>query len=78
MTDKDKKVVNTEEQNRPVNPQDKDYKENRSASQDSSQLNTVKNSNPGETEKPDEGEIERPHRIEGDDADSIERKIPNM
>ncbi len=71
MADKNKKVVNTEEQNKAVN------KEN---SSEEPLLNTnAKNTSESEKEKPDgDSEIERPHRIEGDDADKIERKIPNM
>jgi hypothetical protein len=78
MNDKDKKVVNTEEQNRTVNPADRDYKEGDQSQEPLMNTNT-NTENPPETEKPDGGsEVERPHRIEGEDAGDIERKIPNM
>ncbi len=83
MADKNKKVVNTEEQNRVVNPRDKDYnpddRERASSSTESSASTPASGTANPETEKPDGGsEVERPHRIEGEDADDIERKIPNM
>lgn len=73
--DKNKKVVNTEEQNRTVNPGNRDN----TTTSEEPLLNTSADSDQGEIEKPDGGsEVERPHRIEGEDADGIERKIPNM
>jgi hypothetical protein len=76
MNDKDKKVVNTEEQNRAVNPGSSEDQE--SAPHEEPITNNKTNSQ-GEIEKPEKGsEVERPHPIEGDDADSIERKIPDL
>jgi hypothetical protein len=80
MNDKNKKVVNTEEQNRAINPNDRDYKEDTSSQEPLVNNDNIKKSetNP-ETENPEGGsEVETPHRIEGDDAGSIERKIPNL
>ena len=78
MNDKDNKVVNTEEQNRAVNPGSGDYQETSPKESLGINQNITSNNTP-ETEKPEKGaDVERPHRIEGDDADSIERKIPNL
>jgi hypothetical protein len=78
MNDKDRKVVNTEEQNRAVNPGNEDYQEETSPNESPVVTKTAGNNSP-ETEKPERGaDVERPHRIEGDDADGIERKIPNL
>jgi hypothetical protein len=77
MGSQHKKVVNTEEQNRTVNPGD--IRENESSNDKDPLLKSGNNETPPETEDPDGGnEVETPHRIEGDDAGSIERKIPNM
>lgn len=79
MNDKDKKVVNTEEQNRTVNPGDKDYNEGESTREQKQDQKTITKNDQAEVENPDGGsEIERPHQIEGDDADGIERKVPNL
>jgi hypothetical protein len=77
MSSQDKKIVNTEEQNRTVNRGEN--RENENDSDKDSFLKSGTKEAPAETENPDEGsEIETPHRIEGDDAGRIERKIPNM
>lgn len=79
MNDKNKKVVNTEEQNRIVNPGGKDYSGKKEETGLSGEPQPSSSTDNPETEKPDGGsEVERPHRIEGEDADDIERKIPNM
>lgn len=81
MNDKNKKVVNTEEQNIIVNPRGKDYadKNEEAKFSEEQQQQLINSKDNPETEKPDGGsEVERPHPIEGEDADDIERKIPNM
>jgi hypothetical protein len=80
MSDKDKKVVNTEEQNRTVNPEDKSYEKDADLVSDERPLSSAQeDATSPEIENPDQGdEIETPHRIEGDDAGDIERKIPNL
>lgn len=79
MSDKDKKVVNTEEQNRAVNPGDSEYQED-SISQDA--VPGYETDGSGVSEKPtpekSENEAKRPSRIEGDDASGIERNDPNV
>lgn len=78
MNDKDRKVVNAEEQNRAVNPGNEDFEEESSPNESPVITKTTGTSTP-ETEKPERGaDVETPRRTEGDDADSIERKIPNL
>lgn len=79
MNDKDKKVVNTEEQNRAVNPGDSEYQED-SISQDAVPGYETDDTSVSEKPAPEksENEAKRPSRIEGDDASSIERKDPDM
>jgi hypothetical protein len=73
-------VVNQEEQNRSVNTGDEDYKENvtgRTPEQPPRDLNLSGNTNAAE----DAGggaQVETPHKHEGDDEESTERKIPKM
>jgi hypothetical protein len=60
-------VVNEEDQNVAVNPVGGERGEESNEEQ------------PGEIQIPDGGsEVESPQRIEGDDAASTERKIPNL
>lgn len=72
-----KKVVNTEEQNEPVNPRDRMDEETVTTKEE--QVNSEERS-PGQNEKTErESEAERPHHIEGDDAATgIDRKIPKL
>lgn len=60
MNDKDQKVVNTEEQNRAVNPSNSEYQE--SAAHEEPVVND-KNKSSGENEKPNDGsEADTPRR----------------
>jgi hypothetical protein len=78
MNDKDRKVVNTEEQNRAVNPGNQDFEEESSPKESPVITKSAGNSTP-ESEKPERAaDVEAPHRTEGDDADSIERKSPKL
>lgn len=71
-----KKVVNTEEQNLPVNPGDRADEE--TVPTRSEQVSNEHKSSE-EIENPGKGnEVERPHRIEDDDAAGIDRKIPKL
>lgn len=75
-------IVNEQEQNRPINTGDEDYKENvtgRSPEPMPRDLN-VSGSNDKNASGDSEGgaEIETPHKHEGDDEESTERKIPKM
>lgn len=71
-----KKVVNTEEQNRTVNPGDKNYGTG-DTSADSPVVETQEVA--GEMEKADgASEVDQPYRLEGDDASAIERNFPNL
>jgi len=75
-------VVNEQEQNRPVNTGDQDYKENvtgRTPEQPPRDLNLSGSNDKNASDDPDGGaEIETPHKKEGDDETSTERKIPKM
>ena len=75
-------IVNEQDQNRPINTGDEDYKENvtgRTPEQTPRDLNL---SGSGEktssTDSEGGAEIETPHKHEGDDEESTERKIPKM
>ena len=75
-------VVNEQDQNRAVNTGDEDYKENvtgRTPEESPRNLN-LSGSDDKKTSEDSEGgaEIETPHKIEGDDETSTERKIPKM
>ena len=75
-------VVNEQEQNRAVNTGDQDYKENvagRTPEDSPRDLNLGQNydKNVGD-ETPGDAEIETPHKKEGDDDESTERKLPRM
>lgn len=75
-------IVNEQDQNRPVNTGDQDYKENvtgRTPEQTPRDLN-LSGSNEKTSSVDSEGgaEIETPHKHEGDDEESTERKIPKM
>lgn len=75
-------VVNEQDQNRPVNTGDQDFKENvtgRSQEPSPRDLN-LSGSDEKNTSGDSEGgaEIETPHKIEGDDENSTERKLPKM
>ncbi|MBC7829221.1 MAG: hypothetical protein H7122_15840 [Chitinophagaceae bacterium] len=75
-------VVNEQDQNRSVNTGDPDYKENvtgRTEEQSPRDLNLSGSSEKNTSDGPEGGaEIETPHKIEGDDETSTERKIPKM
>lgn len=72
-----KKVVNTEEQNEPVNPGDRMGEE--SVTSKDEQVNDSDEKNSNKNEKIERGsEAERPNHIEGDDAAGIDRKIPKL
>lgn len=75
-------VVNEQEQNRPVNTGDQDYKENvtgRTPEQPPRDLNLSGSNDKKATESSEgDAEIETPHKKEGDDERSTERKIPKM
>ena len=74
-------VVNEQDQNRAVNTGDPEYKENvtgRTEEATPRDLN-LSGSDRNISEDPSGGaEIETPHKIEGDDEISTERKIPKM
>ena len=75
-------VVNEQEQNRPINTGDQDYKENvagRTPEKSPRDLN-LSGSEDDSVAADSEGgaEIETPHKHEGDDEESTERKIPKM
>lgn len=62
-----KKIVNTQEQNKAINPADKNYGEGNQSQE--TPVSTNKQDNPGEYEMPDvAAEAEQLFRIEGDDA----------
>lgn len=76
------KVVNQQEQNRAVNTGDEEFKENvtgRSPERSPRDLNL---SGSGDTntsnDTPGGAEIETPHKHEGEDEESTERKMPKM
>lgn len=75
-------VVNEQDQNRTVNTGDADYKENvtgRTTEETPRDLNLNTNAETKTSEDfPGGAEIETPHRHEGDDEESTERKIPKM
>lgn len=75
-------VVNEQEQNKPVNTGDEDFKENvtgRTPEQPPRDLNLAGSANSNASENSEGGaEIETPHKHEGDDEESTERKIPKM
>jgi hypothetical protein len=75
-------VVNQEEQNRPVNTGDEDFKENvtgRTPEQPPRDLNLSGSTNTNAGEDSGGGaQVETPHKHEGDDEESTERKIPKM
>jgi len=69
-----KKVVNTEEQNEPVNPGDRVDEDTVASNEEPT---NTQEKNPAKNQER-ETEVERPHRIEGDDASGIDRKIPKL
>ena len=75
-------VVNEQEQNRPVNTGDQDYKENvtgRTQEQPPKDLNLSGSDEKTSSEDSEGGaEIETPHKHEGDDDANTERKLPKM
>ena len=74
------RVVNEQEQNRAVNTGDQDFKENvtgRTPEPAPRDLNISRNADQN-TGSEGGAEIETPHKIEGDDEESTERKIPKM
>jgi hypothetical protein len=72
--DSENQVVNDQEQNLPVNPDGGSYREGASGLMDVNK----KSGWLSEEEEPQKPEIDPPHKIDGDDADSTERKIPNF
>lgn len=75
-------VVNEEEQSRPVNTGDQEFKENvagRTQEKSPRDLNLNSSADTNTSADTEGGaEIETPHRHEGDDEESTERKIPKM
>lgn len=74
-------IVNEQEQNRPVNTGDQDFKENvtgRSQEKSPRDLNLSGGNERNVSESEGGAEIETPHKHEGDDEESTERKIPKM
>lgn len=75
-------VVNEQEQNRAVNTGDAEFKENvagRTQEESPRDLN-MSGSFDKKTSQESEGgaEIETPHKLEGEDEESTERKLPKM
>jgi hypothetical protein len=73
-------VVNEQDQNRAVNTGDEEYKENvtgRTEEPTPRDLN-LSDADKAASDSPGGAEIETPHRLEGDDETSTERKIPKM
>lgn len=86
MVDKDKKIVNTEEQNVPVNPVDSDNPEESLSEHPAHTVNTTTSNNEDsarqeETTAPnvvnDTGlnDLKNPGRVEGDEME-IDKKLP--
>lgn len=75
-------VVNAQDQNRTINTGDEDFKENvtgRTPEQPPRDLNLSGSVDKDVSEGSEGGaEIETPHRHEGDDEESTERKLPKM
>ena len=74
-------IVNEQEQNRPVNTGDQDFKENvtgRSQEKSPRDLNLSGASEKNASDSEGGAEIETPHKHESDDEESTERKIPKM
>jgi hypothetical protein len=75
-------VVNEQDQNRAVNTGDPEFKENvtgRTQEQPPRDLNLSGSYDKNASENSEGGaEIETPHKHEGDDEESTERKIPKM
>lgn len=82
MDDRNDKIVNEQEQNRPVNPEGKDYEKKAEPASDNKAGEAggakEESRSGADKENPGGSEVERPHKIEGDDAGDIERKIPNL
>ena len=74
-------VVNEQEQNRAVNTGDQDFKENvagRTQEKPPRDLNISESYEKNASESEGGAEIETPHKHEGEDEESTERKIPKM
>ncbi len=74
-------VVNEQEQNRPVNTGDQDFKENvtgRTQEKPPRDLNISGTYQKNASDSEGGAEIETPHKHEGDDEESTERKMPKM
>jgi hypothetical protein len=74
-------IVNEQDQNRPVNTGDPEYKENvtgRTQEPTPKDLNVSGGSDRDVSEDSSGAEIETPHRMEGNDEESTERKMPKM
>ena len=75
-------VTNSQDQNRSVNTGDEDFKENvagRTPEQSPRDLNLSGGADRDVSQDSEGGaEIETPHRHEGDDEESTEKKIPKM
>ena len=74
-------VVNEQDQNRPVNTGDEDYKENvtgRTQEKPPRDLNLSGTYEKNTSDAEGGAEIETPHKHESDDEESTERKIPKM
>jgi hypothetical protein len=68
-------VVNTEEQNKPVNPAGADYNESATAGE-----TTVNNSNntPGQTNPDGDSAVDKSDRLEGEEKETNERRLPKL
>ena len=74
-------VVNEQEQNRPVNTGDQDFKENvtgRTQEKSPRDLNISGTYEKNASDSEGGAEIETPHKHEGEDEESTERKMPKM
>lgn len=69
-----KKIVNTEEQNEPVNPGDRLDEETVSSPLEPAKDEKKPPADPGEEKKNDPGS----DRVEGDETPGIDRKVPKL
>ena len=72
--DSENQVVNDQEQNLPVNPDGGSYREGASGLMDVDKRAGWLS----EDEEPQKPEIDPPHKVDDNDADSTEKKIPNF
>lgn len=67
-------IVNEQEQNSPVNRQDEYHNEDRGTAN----TENVRRDASDDIERAEGDNIDPEHRVEGDDAGRLERKIPNL